>query len=70
LLIDYRHDIKVVYFPEGSILVYEGERYSGIYYVLDRRFKAQLIGGATNDNNDEWEEVFHLYLALRVKELK
>jgi len=70
LLMDYRHDIKVVYFPEGSILVHEGERYPGIYYVLDGRLKAQPIGGATNDNNDGWEEVFHLYLALRVKELK
>lgn len=32
---ELRHDIEVVYFPQGSVLVEQGERHPGIYYVID-----------------------------------
>lgn len=32
---DLRHDIEVVYFPQGSVLVEQGERHPGLYYVID-----------------------------------
>ena len=28
-------DIEIVYFPQGSVLVEEGERHPGLYYVID-----------------------------------
>ncbi|KAJ5119336.1 Lysophospholipase nte1 [Penicillium atrosanguineum] len=30
-----RYDIEVVYFPQGSVLVEQGERHPGLYYVID-----------------------------------
>ncbi|KAJ5695201.1 hypothetical protein N7536_005613 [Penicillium majusculum] len=32
---DLRQDIEVVYFPQGSVLVEQGERHPGLYYVID-----------------------------------
>ncbi|OQE46124.1 hypothetical protein PENCOP_c001G08092 [Penicillium coprophilum] len=32
---DLRHDMEVVYFPQGSVLVEQGERHPGLYYVID-----------------------------------
>lgn len=32
---ELRHDIEVVYFPQGSVLVEQGERPPGLYYVID-----------------------------------
>lgn len=32
---DLRNDIEIVYFPKGSVLVEEGERNPGLYYVID-----------------------------------
>ncbi|KAJ5773717.1 hypothetical protein N7457_008613 [Penicillium paradoxum] len=32
---ELRHDIEVVYFPQGSVLVEQGERHPGLYYVID-----------------------------------
>ncbi|KAJ5667729.1 Lysophospholipase nte1 [Penicillium maclennaniae] len=32
---DLRSDIEVVYFPQGSVLVEQGERHPGLYYVID-----------------------------------
>jgi lysophospholipid hydrolase len=29
------HDIEIVYFPQGSVLVEQGERHPGLYYVID-----------------------------------
>lgn len=32
---EIRHDIEIVYFPQGSVLVEQGERHPGLYYVVD-----------------------------------
>jgi len=32
---ELRYDIEVVYFPQGSVLVEQGERHPGLYYVID-----------------------------------
>lgn len=32
---DLRDDIEIVYFPQGSVLVEQGERHPGLYYVID-----------------------------------
>ncbi|PPJ57422.1 hypothetical protein CBER1_01373 [Cercospora berteroae] len=32
---DLRNEVEIVYFPQGSVLVEEGERNPGIYYVID-----------------------------------
>ncbi|KAF2487776.1 hypothetical protein BDY17DRAFT_289660 [Neohortaea acidophila] len=35
LIEDLKNDLEIVFFPQGSILVEEGERNPGLYYVLD-----------------------------------
>ena len=32
---ELRGDVEIVYFPKGSVLVEEGERNPGLYYVID-----------------------------------
>ncbi|THC94423.1 hypothetical protein EYZ11_006091 [Aspergillus tanneri] len=32
---ELRNDIEIVYFPQGSVLVEQGERHPGLYYVID-----------------------------------
>lgn len=32
---ELRSDIEIVYFPQGSVLVEQGERHPGLYYVVD-----------------------------------
>lgn len=32
---ELRYDTEVVYFPQGSVLVEQGERHPGLYYVID-----------------------------------
>lgn len=32
---ELRQDIEIVYFPQGSVLVEQGERHPGLYYVID-----------------------------------
>ncbi|KAL2868971.1 lysophospholipase [Aspergillus lucknowensis] len=32
---ELRNDIEIVYFPRGSVLVEQGERHPGLYYVID-----------------------------------
>ncbi|KAI9747006.1 MAG: phosphatidylcholine and lysophosphatidylcholine phospholipase [Lichina confinis] len=32
---EFRDDIEIVYFPKGSVLVEQGERNPGLYYVID-----------------------------------
>ncbi|KAL4932468.1 lysophospholipase [Aspergillus undulatus] len=32
---ELRNEIEIVYFPQGSILVEQGERHPGLYYVID-----------------------------------
>ncbi|KAI7475924.1 Lysophospholipase [Hortaea werneckii] len=35
MLEDLRNEVEIVYFPKGSVLVEEGERNPGLYYVID-----------------------------------
>lgn len=35
LISELRDDIEIVYFPEGAVLVEQGERNPGLYYVID-----------------------------------
>lgn len=32
---DLKHEVEIVFFPQGSVLVEQGERSPGIYYVID-----------------------------------
>lgn len=32
---DLSNDLEIVYFPQGSVLVEQGERHPGLYYVID-----------------------------------
>ena len=32
---EFRDDVEIVYFPKGSVLVEQGERNPGLYYVID-----------------------------------
>ncbi|EMC93099.1 hypothetical protein BAUCODRAFT_273535 [Baudoinia panamericana UAMH 10762] len=35
ILEDLRDEVEIVYFPKGSVLVEEGERNPGLYYIID-----------------------------------
>lgn len=35
LLEDLKHEVEIVFFPKGSVLVEQGERNPGLYYVID-----------------------------------
>lgn len=35
ILEDLKNEVEIVYFPKGSVLVEEGERNPGLYYVID-----------------------------------
>ncbi|KAK5160295.1 phosphatidylcholine and lysophosphatidylcholine phospholipase [Oleoguttula sp. CCFEE 6159] len=35
ILEDIKNDVEIVYFPKGSVLVEQGERNPGLYYVID-----------------------------------
>lgn len=47
---DLRDDIEVVYFPRGSVLVEQGERHPGLYYVIDGFLD---VGIPVNDRGDD-----------------
>ncbi|KAJ5241695.1 Lysophospholipase nte1 [Penicillium citrinum] len=47
---ELRHDIEVVYFPKGSVLVEQGERPPGLYYVVDGFLD---VGIPVNDRGDD-----------------
>jgi lysophospholipid hydrolase len=47
---DLRHDIEVVYFPKGSVLVEQGERHPGLYYVIDGFLD---VGILVNERGDD-----------------
>ncbi|KAJ5151605.1 Lysophospholipase nte1 [Penicillium capsulatum] len=47
---ELRHDIEVVYFPQGSVLVEQGERHPGLYYVIDGFLD---VGIPANDGGDD-----------------
>ena len=47
---ELRHDIEVVYFPKGSVLVEQGERNPGLYYVIDGFLD---VGIPVNERGDD-----------------
>ncbi|KAJ5087188.1 Lysophospholipase nte1 [Penicillium angulare] len=47
---ELRHDIEVVYFPQGSVLVEQGERHPGLYYVIDGFLD---VGIPVNERGDD-----------------
>lgn len=47
---ELRNDIEVVYFPQGSVLVEQGERHPGLYYVIDGFLD---VGIAVNERGDD-----------------
>ncbi|KAJ5376058.1 Lysophospholipase nte1 [Penicillium cosmopolitanum] len=47
---ELRHDIEVVYFPQGSVLVEQGERPPGLYYVIDGFLD---VGIPVNERGDD-----------------
>jgi predicted acylesterase/phospholipase RssA/CRP-like cAMP-binding protein len=64
---ELRHDIEVVYFPQGSVLVEQGERHPGLYYVIDgfldvgipaNEKDETLIGSSHGSASQAQEELF------------
>ena len=64
---ELRHDIEVVYFPQGSVLVEQGERHPGLYYVIDGFLDVgipanekddALIGSSHGSASQAQEELF------------
>ncbi|GAM88059.1 hypothetical protein ANO11243_060890 [Dothideomycetidae sp. 11243] len=52
LLEDLKHEVEIVFFPKGSVLVEKGERNPGIYYVIDGFLDVCLSGeDAEQDTN-------------------
>lgn len=47
---ELRHDIEVVYFPQGTVLVEQGERHPGLYYVIDGFLD---VGIPVNERGDD-----------------
>lgn len=50
---DLKNEIEIVYFPQGSVLVEEGERNPGLYYVVD----GFLDVSASVDEDDNGENM-------------
>ncbi|KAJ5110510.1 Lysophospholipase nte1 [Penicillium argentinense] len=64
---ELRHDIEVVYFPKGSVLVEQGERPPGLYYVIDGFLDVgipvdergeDLVGSSRPAGSQSQEELF------------
>ncbi|KAJ5577562.1 Lysophospholipase nte1 [Penicillium hispanicum] len=64
---ELRHDIEVVYFPQGSVLVEQGERHPGLYYVIDGFLDVgipineggeDLVGSSRPSGSQAQEELF------------
>ncbi|KAJ5550266.1 Acyl transferase/acyl hydrolase/lysophospholipase [Penicillium sp. DV-2018c] len=64
---DLRHDIEIVYFPQGSVLVEQGERHPGLYYVIDgfldvgvpvEKHDESLVGSSHGSATQAQEELF------------
>lgn len=51
LATELRDEVEIVYFPKGSVLVEQGERNPGLYYVID----GFLDVGIPNDDADDTE---------------
>jgi predicted acylesterase/phospholipase RssA/CRP-like cAMP-binding protein len=49
LATELRDDVEIVYFPKGSVLVEQGERNPGLYYVIDGFLDVNV---PVEDNND------------------
>lgn len=47
---ELRNDIEVVFFPQGSVLVEQGERHPGLYYVIDGFLD---VGIPVNERGDD-----------------
>ncbi|KAL1998658.1 hypothetical protein VTN02DRAFT_5796 [Thermoascus thermophilus] len=47
---ELRNDIEIVYFPQGTVLVEQGERNPGLYYVIDGFLD---VGIPVNDKGDD-----------------
>lgn len=54
ILEDLKNEVEIVFFPKGSVLVEEGERNPGIYYVID----GFLDVSAAVDSQDANSDVF------------
>lgn len=48
LIKEWRSELEIVYFPNGSVLVEQGERNPGLYYVIDGFLDVSIPG-------DDWE---------------
>lgn len=46
---DMKHDLEIVFFPKGSVLVEQGERNPGLYYVIDGFLDMSSAGEASGD---------------------
>ncbi|KAE8149895.1 lysophospholipase nte1 [Aspergillus avenaceus] len=64
---ELRNDIEIVYFPQGSVLVEQGERHPGLYYVIDGFLDVgipvsdkveDLVGGSRPAYGQPHEEFF------------
>lgn len=44
LITDWRDDLEIVYFPKGAVLVEQGERNPGLYYVIDGFLDVSIPG--------------------------
>ncbi|WPH02930.1 Lysophospholipase NTE1 [Acrodontium crateriforme] len=49
---DLKSDVEIVYFPQGSVLVEEGERNPGLYYVIDGFLDVSSSVDEENANKD------------------
>lgn len=46
---DMKNDLEIVFFPKGSVLVEQGERNPGLYYVIDGFLDMSSAGEASGD---------------------
>ncbi|KAJ5771094.1 uncharacterized protein N7511_003145 [Penicillium nucicola] len=63
---ELRHDIEVVYFPQGSVLVEQGERHPGLYYVIDGFLD---VGIPANERDDDLIGTSHRHSSQAQEEL-
>ncbi|KAL9122115.1 MAG: hypothetical protein Q9187_001324 [Circinaria calcarea] len=64
---ELRDDVEIVYFPKGSILVEQGERNPGLYYVIDGFLDVSIPAGekgndvgnivTSNNSTDEYDDL-------------
>lgn len=49
LALDMKHELEIVFFPKGSVLVEQGERNPGLYYVIDGFLDMSSAGDSSED---------------------